>query len=44
MRLRAGGSGGSADLAVMASRHQPQALLLLVLQEEVLGDGAAHFL
>lgn len=44
MRLRREGSGGSADLAVVASRHQPQALLSLVLQEEVLGEGAAHFL
>lgn len=44
MRLRHEGSGGSADLAVVASRHQPQVLLFLVLQEEVLGDGTAHLL
>lgn len=44
MRLRREGSGDSADQAVVASRHQPQALLFLVLQEEVLGDGAAHLL
>lgn len=28
----------------MAGRHQPQPLLLLVLQEQVLGDGAIHAL
>lgn len=33
-----------ADLAVVAGRHQPQAFLLLVLQEEVLSDGSAHVL
>lgn len=33
-----------ADLAVVAGRHQPQAFFLLVLQEQVLGDGTAHLL
>lgn len=41
---RGTGLSTQADLAVVASRHQPQAFLLLVLQEEVLSDGAAHFL
>lgn len=36
--------GTGADLAVMASRHQPQTFLLLVLQEKVLRDGSAHVL
>lgn len=44
MHLRHEVCGVSADLAVVASRHQPQVLLFLVLQEEVLGDDTAHLL
>lgn len=41
---RRAGPRTRAHLAVVANRHQPQALLLLVLQEEVLGDDTAHVL
>lgn len=43
-RQQRGRAGTRAHLAVVANRHQPQALLLLVLQEEVLGDDTAHVL
>lgn len=42
--MKQDGTRGSVHLAIVASRDQPQSLLLLVLQKEVFGHNAAQIL